>query len=64
MKRREKTAAETRRAARGTVPGFLGMAEIAKLKGKPCKLCDGTGKRITHPAGWVEDCFACQPVRR
>lgn len=35
MKGREKTAAETRRAARGNVPGFVGMSELAKLAGKP-----------------------------
>lgn len=35
MKQREKTAATTRRQARGNVPGFLGMAEMAALSGKP-----------------------------
>lgn len=38
--KREKTQQQTRRAARGTVPGFLGMAEIAKLAGgERCKTC-------------------------
>lgn len=42
---REKTTAQTRRAARGNVPGFLGMAELSKLTGKPdavsrlCTVC-------------------------
>lgn len=36
MKRsKEKSAAQTRRANRGNVPGFLGVAELSKLAGKP-----------------------------
>lgn len=35
MKPRSKTAADTRLSARGTVPGFLGIAELAKLGGRP-----------------------------
>lgn len=69
--KREKTQAEVRRANRGNVPGVLGMEELSKLTGRAdsvsktvCKLCDGTGKRMTHPAGWVEDCFACSGEAR
>lgn len=32
---RDSTQAEVRKAARGNVAGFLGMAELAKLTGKP-----------------------------
>lgn len=65
-KRPAPTAAQTRRANRGNVPGVLGMEELAMLSGRPdtvsnpvCRLCDGSGKRMTHPAGAVEACFAC-----
>lgn len=38
------TAAQVRRANRGNVPGFLGMAEMAMLTKVPCRPCNGSGR--------------------
>ncbi len=46
MKRPDKTAADQRRANRGNVPGFLGMAEMAMLTTPAVGQCD-TCKRPT-----------------
>lgn len=49
MRNREKSAAQTRRANRGNVPGCLGMEELAMLMGKRiapdpnCVDCHGKG---------------------
>ena len=29
-----------------------------------CRHCDGTGYRMTHPAGVRERCFACKPTAK
>ncbi len=52
MKRREKSAAQLRRANRGNVPGVLGMAEMAVL----------SGKVLTSTSSDTQSLFAAAPL--
>lgn len=58
---REKTQQQIRRAARGTVPGFLGMDEMAKLSAPAVGCCHHCNRKTWDAASIGSRCEMPQP---